>query len=123
MLAPGISVSSTICCLSVQLQRRRRSTMITSARCIVPEVRLSLLLEPGHARHRASRAGSPSGYPTALASPAARLAGDIRTAAGAESELIKKERPGSTRPFPKGDEGEIMLTVYWFSYPCYRSVL
>jgi hypothetical protein len=26
MLDPAISVSSTICCLSVQLQRRRRST-------------------------------------------------------------------------------------------------
>src|ERR1700758_486816 len=55
MLAPGISVSSTICCLSAQLQRRRRSTVITSARCIVLEVRLSLLLERGHARHRRSR--------------------------------------------------------------------
>src|SRR5215472_758305 len=50
MLAPGISVSSTICCLSLQLQRRRRSTVITSARCIVLEVRLSLLLEPSHSR-------------------------------------------------------------------------
>src|SRR6516225_6581577 len=48
MLAPGISVSSTICCLSLQLQRRRRSTVITSARCIVLQVRLSLLLEPSH---------------------------------------------------------------------------
>src|SRR5271157_6242625 len=55
MLAPGTSVSSTICCLSAQLQRRRRSTVITSARCIVLEVRLSLLLERGRARHRRSR--------------------------------------------------------------------
>lgn len=55
MLAPGISVSSTICCLSAQLQRRRHSTVITSARCIVLEVRLSLLLERGHPGRPRSR--------------------------------------------------------------------
>src|SRR6516165_1314157 len=55
MLAPGTSVSATICCLSLQLQRRRRSTVITSARCIVLEVRLSLLLEPWPSRHPTSR--------------------------------------------------------------------
>jgi hypothetical protein len=55
MLAPGISVSSTSCCLSAQLQRRQRSTIITSARCIVLDVRLSLPLEPSHPRRRGSR--------------------------------------------------------------------
>src|SRR6516162_2213419 len=55
MLALGTSASSTICSLSRQLQRRRRSTVITSARCIVLEVRLPLLPEPGHPCHPTSR--------------------------------------------------------------------
>ena len=42
-------------CLSVPLQRRRGSTMITSARCIVLQVPLSLLLEPSRARRPGSR--------------------------------------------------------------------
>ena len=41
--------------MSVRLQRRRRSTVITSARCLVLEVRLSLLLEPSHPRRQGSR--------------------------------------------------------------------
>jgi hypothetical protein len=43
-LAPGVSVSATSSCFSDRLQRRRRSTVMISARCIVLEVRLALLL-------------------------------------------------------------------------------
>jgi hypothetical protein len=58
-LAPGSSVSATISCFSDRRHRRRRSIVMISARCIVLEVRLALLLEeslpPRRARcpHRA----------------------------------------------------------------------
>src|SRR5215813_12345347 len=54
-LAPGSSVSATISCFSDRPHRRRRSIVMISARCIVLEVRLALLLGESLPPRRARR--------------------------------------------------------------------